>query len=429
MERDTVAVIGAGLAGLAAAATAARSGARVIILDEKSPGGRARTDTAAGGFRFNRGPHAIYLAGPGRQVLTRLGVQPAMHSPPLSRARLMSGGQLHPALSRRALGARAIAQLTAARARIGRTDPAAHAGESASEWIDSLGLVPRAAAVAATLVRVTSYVGDHDQLPADVAIGQLRLALRGVGYPDDGWQALVDGLLGAAKDAGAGLRAHAPATGIAGEPGAWRVRLLSGEEIPAAAVIVATGTPASALRLLPSRPGWAAQDLGPAVTATCLDLGVAHTRTRVTYGTDEPLYLSPHAPPGRLAPAGRGMVHAMRYGATDPAADRARLESFAASAGIAGADIETARFLPRMTVATCLPPPGRGIAGRPPVPVSEAPGLFLAGDWVGPDGWLSDCSLASGEQAGLLAAGSARGAGDGHRAGLPRADRQAARSH
>ena len=40
--------------------------------------------------------------------------------------------------------------------------------------------------------------------------------------------------------------------------------------------------------------------------------------------------------------------------------------------------------------------------------VWSAPGLFLAGDWVGPDGWLSDASLASGEHAGLLAATAAR---------------------
>ena len=34
----------------------------------------------------------------------------------------------------------------------------------------------------------------------------------------------------------------------------------------------------------------------------------------------------------------------------------------------------------------------------------------MAGDWVGPDGWLSDCSLASGAKAGQLAARYARGA-------------------
>lgn len=168
------------------------------------------------------------------------------------------------------------------------------------------------------LVRVTSYVADMDTMPADLAIGQLRMAWRGVGYPDQGWQALVDGLQARATEAGAQLRAHTPG--------------------------------------------------------------------------------------GKLAPAGMGMVHVMRYGATSADADRARLTAFAAAAGIATDDIATSRFLPAMTVATALPAVGTGMTGRPRVAVEETPGLFVAGDWAGPTGWLSDASLASGEQAGLLAA-------------------------
>ena len=66
------------------------------------------------------------------------------------------------------------------------------------------------------------------------------------------------------------------------------------------------------------------------------------------------------------------------------------------------------RFLPQMQVVSGLPSLRQGLAGRPPVAVRGTPGLFLAGDWVGPEGWLSDGSLASGEQAGRLAA-AARG--------------------
>jgi glycine/D-amino acid oxidase-like deaminating enzyme len=240
---DQVVIAGAGLAGLAAAAAAARAGARVLILDEKSPGGRARTDEM-NGFRVNRGPHAVYQGGAGRRVLSRLGVRPA------------------------------------------------------------------------------------------------------------------------------------------------------------------TGTPAGTRRLLPADPGW--DGLGPEVTAACLDLGVRHARARLTFGIDEPLYLSPHAPGGRLAPVGSGMVHVMRYGATSADADHVRLEAFASAAGITAGDVVAARFLPKMTVATALPAVGIGLAGRPAVTLREMPGLFVAGDWAGPVGWLSDASLASGEQAGLLAARAVR---------------------
>jgi phytoene dehydrogenase-like protein len=413
---DQVVITGAGLAGLAAAATAARAGARVLILDEKSPGGRARTDEMDG-FRFNRGPHAIYMGGPGRAVLNRLDVRPATHTPPLRGARLLADGGLHPPLSRRILGLRAAAQLTAVFIRISRTDSADSPVTSTRDWIASLDLTPKAAAMLEFVARVSSYSSDMDAMPADVAIGQMRAALRFVGYPDEGWQFLVDGLVARATEAGAELRAHTPVTAIGGEPGAWRVRTLSGQEIPAAAVVIATGTPIGTRRLLPDGagpggagrdgagqdgPGWAG--LGPEVTAACLDLGVGHTRTRVTFGLDEPLYLSPHAPGGKLAPAGMGMVHVARYGASTPDADRARLEAFAASAGITQGDIAAARFLPKMTVVTALPAVGSGLAGRPPVAVAGTPGLFVAGDWAGPVGWLSDASLASGEQAGLLAA-------------------------
>ena len=403
-----VVIIGAGLAGLAAAAAAARAGAGVVILDARSPGGRARTD-AQDGFRFNRGPHALFRAGAGPRVLARLGIRPATHIPPLLGSRVLADGHRYSPLSRRVLGARAAAQVTAVLARVAAAAPDSFAHRSTQEWIAAFELVPRAAAVLEALVRVTSYASELDRMPADLAIRQLRSAFRGVVYPDDGWQILVSGLLASATEAGAELRAHAAATEITGEPGAWRVRTLSGDEITAAAVVVAAGTPAAARRLLPVHPGWG--DLGAEVTAACLDLGVRHTRARFVLGIDEPVYLSPHAPPGRLAPQGRGMVHVMRYGSRAPDADRAQLQALAEAAGISAADVAVQRFLPRMVVATSLPAPGSGLAGRPPAPVPGAPGLFVAGDWVGPDSWLSDCSLASGELAGTRAAQAARASG------------------
>ena len=51
-------VIGAGLAGLTAAATAARAGRPVVVVEAHAAGGRARTDERSG-YRFNQGPHAL----------------------------------------------------------------------------------------------------------------------------------------------------------------------------------------------------------------------------------------------------------------------------------------------------------------------------------------------------------------------------------
>jgi len=395
-EQDLpVVVIGAGLAGLAAATTAARAGARVIILESGAVGGRARTQTQDG-FCFNQGPHALFRGGPGRRVLARLGVKTVGHSPPLLSARALIAGSPHPF---------PVTQVGRIIARVAVTRPAAWTGASTAEWIGSTGLRAEVAMLMEAAVRVTTYASDLGRLPASLALAQLRSGASGVSYLDGGWEQLTSGLLSRAVTAGAQVRVHTKVAGIADGPGAWEVHT-DAEVIPAAAVVIAAGRPSSAERLLPSGQGWG--ELGPPVTAACLDLGLRRPGTRFVLGIDEPLYLSPHAPPGNLAPPGCGLVHVMRYGATNAADDREQLWALAAAAGIRRDDVLAERFLPRMEVVSCLPSAQQGLAGRPAVTVPGARGLFLAGDWVGPQGWLSDGSLVSGEQAGLLAAQAAR---------------------
>ena len=394
-DSPPVVVIGAGLAGLAAGAAAARAGSRVIIVDAASPGGRARTHVRDG-FRFNQGPRALYRGGPGARALSRLGVQVVGHSPakppPLPGSRALVAGEARP--FPRLLGTGVYARAITANA-------ARHAGSSASEWIDSVRLPGEGAAYLGAFVRLVSYVDDLDRMPAGVAIGQLRLALKGVDYLDGGWQQLISGLLKNAVSAGAQLRQHTRVERVEPAAGGWEL-YAAGEVIRAASVVVAVGRPAAARRMLPFDPGWG--EVGPEVTAACLDLGLRHPGVRFTIGIDEPLYLSAHCPPGDLAPEGFALAHLLRYGASTPAADRDQLWRLAAAAGIGADDVAVQRFLPRMVVASSLPSPDRGLAGRPPVVVPGAQGLFLAGDWVGSDGWLVDASLASGERAGLLAA-------------------------
>jgi hypothetical protein len=96
-------------------------------------------------------------------------------------------------------------------------------------------------------------------------------------------------------------------------------------------------------------------------------------------------------------------VHVMRYGARTTVEDRAQLDALAVAAGIDQADVVAERFLHRMVVVHASPQPGPGLAGRPPVAVEGARGVFVAGDWVGPIGMLSDASFASAEAASLAA--------------------------
>jgi hypothetical protein len=94
----------------------------------------------------------------------------------------------------------------------------------------------------------------------------------------------------------------------------------------------------------------------------------------------------------------------MRYGTRDATLDRAELRGHARLAGITDDQIVEERFLAVHVVTHLLPRPEQGLAGRPEVAVPGAEGMYLAGDWVGPSGWLSDAAMASGQRAGTLAA-------------------------
>jgi hypothetical protein len=122
------------------------------------------------------------------------------------------------------------------------------------------------------------------------------------------------------------------------------------------------------------------------------------------FDLDRPLYLSAHAPVARLAPPGRAMVEVMKYvapgTAESAAAVREELVALRRRAGIADADVLEQRFLRRMTVAHAMPLARRGgLAGRPAVTAPGCGNVFVAGDWVGPVGLLSDAAAASAELA------------------------------
>ncbi|GGU88423.1 hypothetical protein GCM10010260_22520 [Streptomyces filipinensis] len=83
-----ITVVGGGFAGLTAAITAAEAGARVTVYEaHHTLGGRART--AAGPYRTNEGPHALYNGGPHWTWLKQRDlIGPLAPIPPLEAARL-----------------------------------------------------------------------------------------------------------------------------------------------------------------------------------------------------------------------------------------------------------------------------------------------------------------------------------------------------
>ena len=112
-----------------------------------------------------------------------------------------------------------------------------------------------------------------------------------------------------------------------------------------------------------------------------------------------------------MADVGTSVVHAMQYLGDDqrpePAEARAELDGHLRLAGVDPDRAVVARYLHRMMTVSAMPTPARGgLAGRPAVDSSGIDNIFVAGDWVGPTGYLADGSLVSGEAAGRRAAAS-----------------------
>jgi phytoene dehydrogenase-like protein len=266
------------------------------------------------------------------------------------------------------------------------------------------------------LSRVATYCGDLDALDAHAGVAQVLQALEhGVVYLDGGWQQLVDALQDVARARGVDLRARAKVDAIEREDGGFVVRTAHGD-LRADAVVHAAGGPTDADAALHGTStavhGWAERELP--VYASTLDFALRALPVpdqRVVFGLDEPLYFSVHTPAADLVDGPGEVAHLLWYGEADDD-PRPRLEALLDRVQPGWRDeVVDVRSGRQLEVTHGRPLPGRGFAGRPPVAVPDVPGLFVAGDWVGDRGLLSDAVFASGRAAGRLAAGAAAQAG------------------
>ena len=432
-----VAVVGGGLAGLAAALYLARAGKRVTIFERASVvGGRAQTQTKQG-FSMNLGPHALYVAGAGATVLGELGIPFTGGKPNASGGHAIYGGRKHALpggfvslLSTGLLGLGEKLELARVLPAIGKW----HAGEwhdrSVTEWLTAVARKERVRALVGALVRLTTYAADEQRLSAGVAIPQLKLALaEGVTYLDGGWQTLVDGLARAAAAAGVEIRPGVKVSGLIGGERVTGVETERGERVSADAVVIAAA-PDTAASIVgarsPSLTAFAASALP--VRAACLDLALDRLpdpRSTFALGIDAPYYFSVHSAAGKLAPADKALVHVAKYAAAERAGEhggaddvRVELERLVdlVQPGWRRFLVD-ARYLPRMTVAEALPTAeGGGTRGRPGARSTEISRLYLAGDWVGEAGWLADASLASARAAAHACSADLASDGGGNRA-------------
>ena len=419
----SVVVVGAGLAGMTAALTAADQGARVTVLEARAhPGGRARTATTADGFHFNQGAHALYRGGAAWDVLHGFGITPRGASPVATRAYgLRSDGTLdalpgtfRSLLRTRVLGARGKLELLRVLARPAGMATTVTPGTSLQQWIDGTSRRSDVRAVLALLGRISTYCGDLDALDAAAGVAQMVQAFtHGVVYLDDGWQQLVDALRQQAAARGITLHTRAKLAGI--DPRADGVTVRTAQGVLAAdAVVLACGGPREVDTAVHGASAvarrWAVEERP--VVATTLDVALWTLPVpdrRITCGLDEPTYFSVHTPYAHLAHGDGGgeVAHLLWYGDAD-VDPLARLEWLLDHAQPGWhAHVADWRHGRRLVVAHGRPLPGRGLGGRPPVVVPDLAHVYVAGDWVGPAGMLADAAFASGRAAGRAAATAA----------------------
>ena len=382
-------VIGGGPAGLVAAIRLAEGGVETTLLEAASQlGGRAACEHREG-FWLNQGPHALYAGGPAMRELRALGVQLKWWNPASPNSVFVRDGK-----PRRSPGG--LLGMAPLLRQIYRRPPEELAGLSTGEWLRQTLRSQKARAAAAALVRVTTFVADQEQLSAEVAARQLKLGIApGVRYLEGGWQSLVNALAARAEEAGVALRTRAAARVIHQEAGGWTAAL-DEETLHADALVVAVGEPDDAAKLLgekaPAAPG-------PAAELSVLDLGLRSLpkRTRrFALGVDAPTYLSRHSPPDHRD----GVLLSLASYAREP---RQGLEEMADTVQPGWRErLVFDRFLPRMVPVSAIATPATGgLAGRPQV--DRGAGLYLAGDWIGPEGWLVDAAISSGAAAAAAA--------------------------
>lgn len=402
-----VIVVGGGIAGLLAAVELARSGVKVTLFEAAAdPGGRARTKNADG-FLLNQGPHALYLKGEFHRELARLGIPFSGQKANPAEPQGFYQGKLYRFPT--SLASLAFTDLFSTADKLGfaRAQKAAIDGttgkESFAAWLDGQDLSPLVRATMEGISRVASYSNAPSSVLASAMLEQMRRGGKGVLYLDGGWASLVAGLAKAAEDAGAEIVTGASVERVAVEGRRTRVVLADGAEHVAEAVLLALG-PREAAALAPNVASLARYaDEATPIRANALDLALSRMpdgAKAFVIGVDQPFYFSLHSVAAKLAPEGGAVVHIAKYLPTDEKNGRdaiAELEAVADIAMPGWRPLEKRRQeLRGMTVSNALVGWDRK---RPDVELVDATGLFIAGDWVGGTGMLSDASAASATEA------------------------------
>jgi phytoene dehydrogenase-like protein len=410
--KKNIVIVGGGIAGLVAANQAVRAGADVSVLERgASLGGRAATREKHGYF-FNLGPHALYRSGMLRRTLHAFGIEPTGRIPGGNGGFAIYRGERHTLptgftslVTTGLFGLSEKMEFARLLSTIGTIDASAMQDVPLASWLSDDIRHERVREVLRMLVRVATFTNDPEHQSAGAAIEQLQLAVKGnVLYLDRGWQTIVDALREKAVGGGVSVKTAAPAVTL--ERVGSRVtgvQLSDGTRMAADAVIV-TGMPSDVDAL--ANTTFAAA-LPPPVRLATLDIALRslpNPRRLVAFGVDTPVYFSVHSAVAALAPSGGALLHVSQYLRPDQQADH-RVEG-ALEALVDDLQpgwrqmLEAKYYRPNLTVTNAEVTAAQGgMRGRPAVRVDEYDNVFIAGDWVGAGGQLSDAAAASAVEA------------------------------
>jgi hypothetical protein len=191
------------------------------------------------------------------------------------------------------------------------------------------------------------------------------------------------------------------------------VRLRAGSLVQASAVVLATG-PRDAAKLVDRGAHTALRRVVDGLVSgrvACLDVALSRLPFPdhpVVQDLDGPRFMTAQSLYSRVAPEGGALVYTFKQldprRRGDPREDERDLEDLLDAAQPGWRDALVRRqYLPRIEAVGALPTASSGgFAGRPDTEVPGVDNLYLAGDWVGPEGFLVDASMASARRAAEL---------------------------